>query len=95
MNFKSLMIKKKKDRIDVYYELILKIENQITETEEVSELEKLSENIRTFKKKAFKLLVDEEVEANESFRIFISLSNDTIELVDKKVQLINSLKTES
>jgi TRAP transporter TAXI family solute receptor len=93
--FKKGLVKKKKDRIDVYYELILKIEDEIIDTNQITDLELLSNKIRKLKKKAFKLLVDEEVEANESFRIFISLSNDTLELIDKKNHTLNSSNTAS
>ena len=87
--FKKSLIKKKKDQIDVYYELILKIEEEISDAKNIEKLDSLSIKIRDLKKKAFTLLVDEKVEANESFRIFISLSNDTLELIEKKYQLMS------
>jgi hypothetical protein len=40
--------------------------------------------IRKLQNKAFEMLVDEELAADESFRIFVTLSNDLLQQLDDK-----------
>ena len=88
--FNKSLNQRKKDRIDDYYELIIEIEDSIEEITSITLLRLKVDEIREIKKTAFKLLVEEKVSADESFRIFIALSNDTIRLIETKLAKLES-----
>jgi TRAP transporter TAXI family solute receptor len=75
---------KKKDRIDEFYVVLLKIEKEIPTYQTEQEVIEAKEKVFQCKITAFELLVDEKLKANESFRIFISLLSDTLLLLEKK-----------
>jgi TRAP transporter TAXI family solute receptor len=86
--FQGSLSQRKKDRIDDYYTLIIEIEESIVGVTDVQLLKKKIINIREIKKTAFGLLVAEKVAADESFRIFIALANDTIALIEIQIKKI-------
>ena len=69
---------RKKDTIDKYYSKILKVRMDINETMTETERQEAIGFIRGLEQEAFELLIDEKVSADDSFRIFITLSNDTL-----------------
>ena len=73
----------KKNRIDRYYSDILNIEKDLDEENDPKMLVKHLEKIRLLKRNAFKLLIEEKLTADESFRIFITLANETAEQIEK------------
>ena len=70
---------RRKNRIDTFYSDVLAIRNSIRETATVEERRKKANEIRALQTTAFELLVDEKLAADESFRIFITLSNDVLQ----------------
>lgn len=69
---------RKKDTIDKYYSKILKVRMDINDTMTETERQEAISFIRSLEQEAFELLIDEKVAADDSFRIFITLSNDTL-----------------
>lgn len=79
---------KKKDRIDVFYEDLLKIRNAIPDMKTLQEVRNGLVKIKNYRKEAFHLLVDEKLKANESFRIYMELSKETSEELTNKYKLL-------
>ena len=77
---------RKKDRIDVYYEDVLKIDEISKNTKDVSILKKNLENLYAIRNKAFENLIKEKLSANESFNIFTSLTAEAIQRINKKLE---------
>jgi len=70
--------RRRKNRIDTFYTDVMAIRDSITASSTPDELAAAIEQVRKLQNKAFAMLVDEKVAADESFRIFITLSNDII-----------------
>jgi len=70
--------RRRKNRIDVFYTDVMAIRDSVMENSSMSDREVATEKVRTLQNSAFKMLVDEKLAADESFRIFITLSNDII-----------------
>ena len=76
ISFSKSRVQRKKDRVDVFYKELIDIKNDRTNT-----LESVKRNIEQIKRsqnKAFEMLINEELSANESFRIYMELSKETI-----------------
>ena len=69
---------RRKNRIDTFYSKTIELHRSVTETSSQAERQRTIEQIRDLQTKAFDLLVDEKLAADESFRIFITLSNDAL-----------------
>ncbi|MGB6223254.1 TAXI family TRAP transporter solute-binding subunit [Haloferula sp.] len=75
------LLLRKKDRIDQYYVAIEKIISQLNSENSLSQLQAFEEELSGLRAKAVKELVDERLQANESFRIFqVLLANTQSEL---------------
>lgn len=83
---------KKKDRIDEFYEDLINIKNSITTLKEIKPVVEHIRHIQTAQNKAFELLISEELVANESFRIYMELSKETINELRSKLRALKSLK---
>lgn len=68
----------RKNRIDRYYAAAIEIRDSVNEQTSSSEREQAIIKIRELQNRAFDQLVDEKLGADESFRIFITLSNDVL-----------------
>lgn len=68
---------RRKNRIDKFYTEVIRIRRSVADSD--AERDTAIENIRSLQNKAFELLVDEKLAADESFRIFLTLSNEVIE----------------
>ena len=75
---------RRKNRIDRFYSAALKIRDSMNDTSSDNELSELENQVRELQNDAFDQLVDEKLAADESFRIFITLSNDILAQVDVK-----------
>lgn len=80
---------KKKDRIDEFYEDLITTKNQISLLKRPKEVLERIKHVKFSQNKAFELLISEELVANESFRIYMELSKETLN--DLRVKL-KSLK---
>jgi len=83
---------RKKNRIDVFYTELMDIKSKITTTNSTDEGFKLIRRIKDNQSKAFDMLIDEKLLANESFRIFMELSKETMTEVKNRIRQINHVK---
>ena len=70
---------RRKNRIDTFYSDVIAIRNSIDETSTEEGRREKADEIHALQTTAFELLVDEKLAADESFRIFITLSNDVLQ----------------
>jgi TRAP-type uncharacterized transport system substrate-binding protein len=79
---------RRKNRIDTFYTQTIELRRSIDESTSPAERARVIADVRALQNTAFDLLVDEKLAADESFRIFITLSNDVLrQLGDNGVQL--------
>ena len=69
---------RRKNRIDVFYTDTMAIRESISGLTTTDERAAAIQRLRELQTKAFEMLVDEKLAADESFRIFVSLSNDVL-----------------
>lgn len=74
---------RKKNRIDEFYKQIMAIQRTIEFLQTDSECQKALANLRNIRDIAFQQLIREKLQADESFRIFITLLNDTRKEIEK------------
>jgi len=70
--------RRRKNRIDVFYTDVMAVRDSITESSGEDDRDNAAAKVRALQNSAFEMLVDEKLAADESFRIFITLSNDII-----------------
>ena len=68
----------RKNRIDRYYSEVIRIRHEAENATEDVDRDALAKKLKDIQDDAFAELVDEKLAANESFRIFITLSNDVL-----------------
>ena len=71
--------RRKKDRIDVYYAAVIEQRASSLRAESAKEVETGLGKLRQLQDEAFGLLIDERLAADESFRIFVTLTQDAME----------------
>jgi hypothetical protein len=69
---------KRKNRIDRYYSEVIRIRHAAENVSNDVDRGALVAKLKGIQDNAFAELVDEKLAANESFRIFITLSNDVL-----------------
>lgn len=69
---------RRKNRIDKFYTRTIALQRSVDDTTSPEELHTTIAEIRELQATAFDMLVDEKLAADESFRIFITLSNDVL-----------------
>jgi TRAP-type uncharacterized transport system substrate-binding protein len=69
---------RRKNRIDAFYTDVIAIRSSLGDSSSDAERAAAVEKIKALQNKAFEMLVDEKLSADDSFRIFISLSNDAL-----------------
>jgi TRAP-type uncharacterized transport system substrate-binding protein len=69
---------RRKNRIDTFYTDVIAIRSALGDSSSKDEQAAAVQKIKALQNTAFELLVDEKLSADESFRIFISLSNDAL-----------------
>ena len=70
---------RRKDRIDVFYAEAISIRDAALLSTDLKVRQKGVADARALQNRAFDMLVHEKLAADESFRIFITLSNDVIQ----------------
>jgi hypothetical protein len=75
---------RRKNRIDEFYSAAIEIRNSISPSNTMEERTAAATKIRDLQNTAFEQLVDEKLAADESFRIFITLSNDILDQTGSK-----------
>ncbi|MFT5502149.1 MAG: TRAP-type uncharacterized transport system substrate-binding protein [Woeseiaceae bacterium] len=68
----------RKNRIDTFYAKVMEIRNAMADFDAGEQRENAVTELRALQTNAFEQLIDEKLAADESFRIFIALSNDVI-----------------
>jgi TRAP-type uncharacterized transport system substrate-binding protein len=81
--FRILKIRRK-NRIDRFYAAALAIRDELTEADAEEGIYVAIEKMQALQDEAFAQLVDEKLAADESFRIFITLSNDILDQASKR-----------
>ena len=69
---------RRKNRIDRFYAATIALRNAARQSQEPADRRQAISEIRNLQNEAFEQLVDEKLAADESFRIFITLSNDAL-----------------
>ena len=69
---------RRKNLIDTFYVRTIALQRSIDEQSTEGERQTVADQVRELQTEAFDLLVNEKLAADESFRIFITLSNDVL-----------------
>jgi hypothetical protein len=75
--------RRRKNRIDGFYKDVMAIRDSIDERSPAAERAAAVERVRTLQNTAFEMLIKEKLAADESFRIFVTLSNDIVDQLNK------------
>ncbi len=76
---------RKKNRIDEYYKIVLATLDNLNNINHIDLLEIELKNLIELRKKAFSELINEKLTANESFRIFTELLDNTLQDIRLKI----------
>lgn len=77
---------RRKNRIDVFYKEAIAIRDSVDELASREDRLAASRRVGDLQTRAFDMLIDEQLAADESFRIFITLSNDVIKRLESDLQ---------
>ncbi len=86
---------KKKDRIDEFYEDLITTKNHIPLLKRPNEAVERIKQVKASQNKAFELLISEELVANESFRIYMELSKETLGELRSKLKTLKAIKSKA
>lgn len=75
---------RRKNRIDNLYSETMRLRHSVNEESNEEERASVITKIRALQISAFEMLVSEKLAADESFRIFVTLSNDALEPLEEK-----------
>ncbi len=78
----KVLNRRRKNRIDRFYRTALDIRNAALASTDSGERQKAMQSLQQLQDEAFAQLVDEKLAADESFRIFITLTNDIAQQLD-------------
>lgn len=81
---------KKKDKIDEFYEDLMNIKNTIPKITEIPSAIAQVKRIHAAQNKAFEMLIAEKLVANDSFRIYMELSKETINELRGKMRMLKA-----
>ncbi len=70
---------RRKNRIDRFYTEVIRLRSSVSDDSSDAERASAIVEVRNLQNRAFELLVDERLAADDSFRIFLALSNEVIE----------------
>lgn len=76
---------KKKNRIDVYYQKVIDLDNKIIATADEQELRSLENKLFALRDNAFEQLIQERLIADESFNIFLRLMEASIRRIKNQL----------
>ena len=74
---------RRKNLIDTFYTQTIALQRSVNESTSPAERQRTINEVRELQSEAFDLLVDEKLSADESFRIFITLSNDVLRQLEE------------
>ena len=85
-------VQRKKDKIDEFYKDLMEVKNVTPYIKTMNEgLEKI-QFVKKAQNKAFTMLIEEELVANESFRIYMELSKETINELRIRMRIIKTMQ---
>lgn len=70
---------KRKNRIDVFYAKVMEIRKSVGESSDTGQSAAATAELKELQTTAFEQLIDEKLAADESFRIFLTLSNEVMQ----------------
>lgn len=70
--------RRRKNRIDGFYKDVMAVRDSISERSSAADKAAAVERVRALQNEAFDMLIREKLAADESFRIFVTLSNDIV-----------------
>ena len=73
---------RRKNRIDTFYYAVMTIKKSVDDSLSQEGRREKAKEVRALQATAFEMLVDEKLAADESFLIFITLSNDVLRQLD-------------
>jgi TRAP-type uncharacterized transport system substrate-binding protein len=76
---------RRKNRIDEFYLETIRIRDSVTVDTTTDELATAIEKIHALKNRAFELLVDERLAADQSFQVFIDLARESVDQINELV----------
>jgi hypothetical protein len=76
--YRGIVKARRKNRIDRFYLETIEVRNSCKGSKDSGELQQAITRIQQLQDEAFDLLVHEKLAADESFRIFVTLSNDVL-----------------
>lgn len=80
----------KKDKVDTFYECLMSIKNEMATIRSVEiALQKIQE-VKGEQNKAFKMLINEELAADESFSIYMELSKATLQEIQSRLRVLKA-----
>ena len=77
---------RRKNRIDRFYVETIEIRNSCRGSTDLIVLQQAITRVKDLQDEAFDLLVDEKLAADESFRIFVTLTNDVVSQLEKNLE---------
>lgn len=80
--------RRKKERIDMYYQQVIDIENKAKKTGKVPDLNQYIDELDQLRQRAFSQLVNEKLQADDSFRIFITLIQDVLAIIQHRMDVL-------
>ncbi len=80
---------RKKDRVDVYYQKVIDIDQYIEIVKSSNELQKLENQLFSIRNDAFDLLINEKLSADDSFNIFLNLLETSFKRIQMKAEEIS------
>ena len=83
--------RRKKERIDRYYQKVIDIENKAKQSQRLDELHNAMEELDLLRQRAFSHLVNEKLESNDSFRIFITLIQDVLQVIQGQIKKLKTM----
>jgi len=86
---------KKKDKIDEFYEDLIVIKNAIPKIRELGAASDKVRRVQRAQNKAFEMLIEEKLIANDSFRIYMELSKETINELRSKIRVLKAKQAKS
>ncbi|MDA0193483.1 MAG: hypothetical protein O2887_02075 [Bacteroidetes bacterium] len=93
ISFSKWRQQRKKDRVDVFYKGLMDIKN--TPIKCIDDGRKMIRSIKDEQNKAFEMLINEELAANESFRIYMELNKETMTEVKLKMKALQLAESKS
>ncbi len=81
---------RKKDRVDVFYDDLMQIKNRFNAAYTVENGYADLKLIKSSQNRAFQMLIDEDLAADESFRIYMELSKEVILEIKSRINFLKS-----